>query len=146
MKKDTVINHQLLLQLIPQKEPFVMVSELYKANENEAFTGFSILSGNILNHNDHFSEAGLIEHMAQSVALQGGYLAYQAKETEPKIGYIGAIKTAKIHHLPQIGEKIFTQVSLIQEFIGIKLSKIEVRDEEEKLIASAEIKTAIAPS
>jgi len=36
--------------------------------------------------------------MAQSVALQGGYLAYQAKETEPEIGYIGAIKTAKFHH------------------------------------------------
>jgi len=38
MKKNTLINHQLLLQLIPQKDPFVMVSELYEANENEALT------------------------------------------------------------------------------------------------------------
>jgi len=146
MKKDALIEPALVQQLIPQKKPFVMVSALYEANEEMVFTGLKIEEGNILNQEDYFSEAGLLENMAQSIALQKGYLDYLANETKIEIGFIGAIKTAHIHRVPKVGEEIFTKVDFIQEFMGIKLSKAEVFDAEENIIASAEIKTAIAPS
>ena len=40
---------------------------------------------------DNFVESGIIEHMAQSVALHTGYQFYLRKEQAPT-GYIGSIK------------------------------------------------------
>ena len=146
MIKESLIEPALVHQLIPQKKPFVMVSALYEINEEMVLTGFKIAEGNILNQESYFSEAGLLENMAQSIALQKGYLDYLANVKIIELGFIGAIKTAHIHRIPKIGEEIFTRVHLIQEFMGIKLSKVEVQDAAGNIIASAEIKTAIAPS
>ncbi|MGO3154991.1 MAG: hypothetical protein ACTIJT_05505 [Mesonia sp.] len=146
MIKELLIESALVQQLIPQKQPFVMLSALYEANEEQVLTGLKIEEDNILNQENYFSEAGLLENMAQSIALQKGYLDYLAQETKIEIGFIGAIKTAHIYRIPKVGEEIFTKVNFIQEFMGIKLSKVEVQDAAGNIIASAEIKTAIAPS
>jgi len=146
MIKESLIKPTLVQQLIPQKKPFVMVSALYEVNQEMVLTGFKVKEGNILNQDNYFSEAGLLENMAQSIALQKGYLDYLANETIIEIGFIGAIKTAHIYRIPKVGEEIYTKVHLIQEFMGIKLSKAEVVDANRNIIASAEIKTAIAPS
>ncbi|MDT0294384.1 hypothetical protein ACFQ3R_01630 [Mesonia ostreae] len=146
MSKKSLIEPALLQQLIPQKKPFVMLSVLYEVNQEIVVTGLKIEEDNILNQKNHFSEAGLLENMAQSIALKMGYLNYLANERKVKIGFIGAIKTAQFYRMPKIGEEIYTKVSLIQEFMDIQLSKAEVLDAQENIIASAEIKTAIAPS
>jgi 3-hydroxyacyl-[acyl-carrier-protein] dehydratase len=56
-------------QLIPQKFPFVMIDKLLAFVENEITSGLTVPEQNIFVENAVFQESGLIEHMAQSVAL-----------------------------------------------------------------------------
>ena len=59
--------------LLPQKFPFVMVDTLYSFTAASLVSGLQIQSNNIFFEKGTFLYAGLIEHMAQSVALHTGY-------------------------------------------------------------------------
>ena len=109
--------------LLPQKSPFVMVDKLYSYTETSLVSGLKIQSDNIFCHNENFVEAGLVEHMAQSVALHTGYQFYLKKEPAPT-GYIGSIKDIEIKKLPKLDDEIHTTVSILQEFGGITLVDI----------------------
>jgi predicted hotdog family 3-hydroxylacyl-ACP dehydratase len=111
--------------LIPQKHPFVMVDELLEYTEKSLTSRFLISPENIFSHKGIFAEAGLIEHMAQSVALHTGYYYFLKKKDVP-IGYIGAIKKVNILRLPKINEILETKVKILHEFMGIFLVEIEV--------------------
>ncbi|WP_121665276.1 hypothetical protein [Mesonia aquimarina] len=128
-------------KLIPQKEPFIMVSSLLSCSSEEGITALKIEADNILIEENQFSEAGLLEHMAQSIALQGGFLAKQNVEKRPKIGYIISIKSAKIYQLPEINSTIKSNVRKIHEIAGMTNSLVMVKNEQEQLLAEAEIKT-----
>ena len=61
-----------IIELIPQRNPFVMVDKLLSATETTAHTSFEIKAGNILLNNGFFSEAGLVENIAQTAAAHAG--------------------------------------------------------------------------
>ena len=63
----------LIESLIPQKAPFVMVDKLIDFKENTIIAGLTIPKENIFVQLGVFKEPGIIEHMAQSVALYTGY-------------------------------------------------------------------------
>ena len=109
--------------LLPQKFPFVMVDKLYSYTETSLVSGLKIQSENIFCHNESFVETGLVEHMAQSVALHTGYQFYLKKEPAPT-GCIGSIKDIEIKKLPKLDDEIQTTVSILQEFGGITLVDI----------------------
>ena len=77
LEKETVEN------LLPQKFPFVMVDAMYSYTETSLISGLTIQNDNIFTENNIFLEAGLIEHMAQSVALHTGYQFFLRNETAP---------------------------------------------------------------
>lgn len=116
-EKDFVAN------LLPQKFPFVMVDKMFSYTETSIVSGLTISAANIFFADGHFSESGLVEHMAQSVALHTGYQFYLKQESAPT-GYIGSIKTIDISELPKLGEEIRTTVTILQEFAGITLVDI----------------------
>lgn len=128
--------------LIPQKFPFVMVDTLYSYSDTELVSGFTIQNDAIFLNDDCFTESGIIEHMAQSVALHTGYQFYLRKEQAPT-GYIGSISKLQINNLPKLHDEIKTTVSILQEFGGItmvdvvsKLNNVE--------IAKGQMKTVLA--
>jgi 3-hydroxyacyl-[acyl-carrier-protein] dehydratase len=129
-------------QLIPQKFPFVMIDKLLAFVENEITSGLTVPEQNIFVENAVFQESGLIEHMAQSVALYTGYQFYLKQEPAPT-GYIGSIKSIEILRLPKLGEEIETTVNVLQEFMGVTLVEIssKVNDIE---IARGQMKTVLA--
>ena len=129
-------------QLIPQKFPFVMIDKLLAFTENEITSGLTVPEQNIFVENAVFQESGLIEHMAQSVALYTGYQFYLKQEPAPT-GYIGSIKSIEIVRLPKLGEEIETTVNVLQEFMGVTLVEIssKVNDIE---IARGQMKTVLA--
>ena len=86
-----LLEKEAVENLLPQKFPFVMVDSMFSYTETSLVSGFSIKSDNIFFDNNTFLEAGLIEHMAQSVALHTGYQFFLRNETAPT-GYIGSIK------------------------------------------------------
>lgn len=110
--------------LIPQKFPFVMVSQLLEYSPEKLIAAFIPSNSNIFVTNEVFQEGGLIEHMAQSVALHTGYQYFLKNEPAPT-GYIGSIKSIDIFNLPKVGETIETHVFILQEFGGITLVDIQ---------------------
>jgi len=128
--------------LLPQKFPFVMVDTLYSFTEASLVSGLQIQSNNIFFENGTFLEAGLIEHMAQSVALHTGYDFFLRNEIAPT-GYIGSIKDIKIKKLPKINDTIQSTVTILQEFAGITLVNIVTTLNNEE-IANGQMKTVLA--
>lgn len=129
--------------LIPQKSPFVMVDALLGFSNTHVISSFKISESNILFKNQTLSEAGLIENMAQTVALHTGYDFFLKGEPAPT-GYIGSIKDVQIETLPQLNDIINTEARILQEFMGVTLVEITVSNAKKETIASSTMKTVIA--
>src|SRR5690606_36638790 len=97
---------------------------------------------NILTDATVFSASGLIEHMAQTVALYTGF-QYHIQQKEAPTGYIGSIKSVEITQLPEVGQKIETSAEILQEFMGVTLVDI-ISKIDGKVIAKAQMKTVLA--
>ncbi len=129
-------------ELLPQKYPFVMVDTLIHYTETSIQSGYTIRPANIFAEEGVFLEGGIIEHMAQSVALHTGYQYFLKNEPAP-VGYIGSINNVSIQRLPAVGETLITRVEILQEFMGITLVAVEtfVND---LPVASGKMKTVLA--
>lgn len=140
--KQTINDKRLIGNLIPQKAPFIMVDKLLYFSEEKVISGFTPPSTNLFVNNNKFMAAGLIEHMAQSVALHTGYQFFLKNETAPT-GYIGAIKSAEILELPNLEQELITTVTILHEIMGVTLVQIQVTCNG-KIIANSEMKTVLA--
>ncbi len=139
--KEPILELDRILQLIPQKPPFVMVDSLLEYTDKTGTTGFTIPEDNILVEDTIFSEPGLIEHMAQSMSLWRGYEGFLSGLDKPKTGFIGAIKSVEILELPKAGNKLVTYVEILQEFMNVTSVGARTFDEEGNLLATSEMKT-----
>ncbi len=139
--KEPILDPQRIIQLIPQKPPFVMVDSLFEYSALTGKTGFFIPRDNILVENGLFSEAGLIEHMAQSMSLHRGYQGFLSGLDKPKTGFIGAIKCIEIISLPKVATKLITNVEILKEIMGVTLVIAETKDENGEVVATSEMKT-----
>lgn len=140
--QENKVEGDLLQRLIPQKSPFIMVDTLAEYTEKSVISYFHINSDNILVAENHFTEPGLIENMAQTIALHTGYKYYLLKKPAPT-GYIGAIKKAEIFKLPKVSETLITTVEILHDIMGVTMvqAKVECNG---VLLASSEMKTALA--
>lgn len=128
--------------LIPQEAPFVMVDKLLHFEENKVVAGLTLTTENIFVNNNVFAASGVIEHMAQTVALYTGYQFYLKKEKAP-VGYIGAIKMAEIIELPEVADDLVTTVNVLHDIMGVTLVEAETTCNG-KIIARSEMKTVLA--
>ncbi len=138
---EPIISIERILELIPQKPPFVMVDTLFEYTNLTGTTGFDIPEDNILVENSVFSEPGLIEHMAQSMSLHRGYHGFLAGLAKPKTGFIGVIKSVEIFELPKAGTKLKTYVEILHEIMNVTSVSAKTENEEGKVIAVSEMKT-----
>lgn len=137
-----LLEKEAVENLLPQKFPFVMVDSMLSYSETSLVSGFNIKNDNIFFDNNTFLEAGLIEHMAQSVALHTGYQFFLKNEIAPT-GYIGSIKEIEIKKLPELNDIIQSEVTILQEFAGITLVDIVTTLNNEE-IARGQMKTVLA--
>ena len=137
-----ILDRDFVGNLIPQKYPFVMVDKVLAFGGNFITSGFTVEESNIFTVNSTFQEVGLIEHMAQSVALYTGFQFFLKKEPPPT-GYIGSIKSIEIFELPKLNDNLVTKVIVLQEFSGITLVDISVLLNEVE-IARGQMKTVLA--
>lgn len=127
--------------LIPQRHPFVMVHELTEYSENHLISQFEVKEGNIFVQDGVFQASGLIEHQAQSVALHTGYKYYLLGKEAPT-GYIGAIKSFEAETLPTTGDQLKSEVTILNEIMGVTLVDIVTKLNGE-IIARSQMKTAV---
>ncbi|MCM4169038.1 3-hydroxyacyl-[acyl-carrier-protein] dehydratase FabZ [Arenibacter antarcticus] len=138
----TIQEKSVIENLIPQKYPFIMVDKLHHYSETQVITGLKVLATNIFVKHGAFMAAGLIEHMAQSVALHTGYQFFLKNEAAPT-GYIGAIKMANILELPKIDQELTTTATILHEILGVTLVQVQVECNG-AIIATSELKTVLA--
>ena len=137
-----ILDKNFVENLIPQKFPFVMVDKLIDFKENEIVVGLTVPENNIFVKDAVFQESGLIEHMAQSVALYTGYQFYLKQQPAP-VGYIGSIKSIEIIQLPKLNDEIETIVTVLHEFMGVTLVDISSKLNGVE-IAKGQMKTVLA--
>ncbi|MES2733969.1 MAG: 3-hydroxyacyl-ACP dehydratase [Bacteroidota bacterium] len=130
-----------VLQFIPQRPPIVMVDTLYSCHEKGSNTGLTIEADNVFCDNGVFSEAGIIENIAQTAAMHVGYLCKQNNIPVP-IGFIGAVKNLEVFSLPKAGNQISTTIAIENEVFGVTVISGKVLCNNE-LVATAEMKIVI---
>ena len=125
METAPLIQGKDINKYIPQRDPIVLVDTLYECSGQTATTGLSVSqidpmfieSGRIL-------ESGLIEHMAQSCALQAGYapqLNGSKKPKEPAVCFIAEVKNLRVVRRSTIEESLVTKVEIVTEVMGIQV-------------------------
>ena len=130
-----------ILDLLPQRPPFIMVDKLTYYDPVITKTSFIVREDNLFCENDIMEEAGLIENIAQSCAARMGY----KEKTEPqrdgiiKIGFIGMIKKMDMFRSPRVGENLDTTVEIKEEVFNSTLVETAVKVGEET-IAICEMK------
>lgn len=130
-----------ILSLIPQKPPFVMVSKLIFSDDNITRTKFTVPADNVFVVNEAFSEAGLMENMAQTAAAGSGNMA-RIENRSVATGYIGQVKNLEVFELPKAGDELTTEIKIeVQIFdASIVSGKVWCAD---KLLAQCEMKIFI---
>lgn len=129
MKRIPILQDEGILNLIPQRPPIVMVDSFCGIEDNCSYSGLTVTSGNIFCRKGKLQEAGIIEHIAQSAAARIGYIYLQKKEAVP-LGFIGSVDKLTIHRLPEVGEVLSTEITIIQEVFDITLIAAHVSTEE----------------
>lgn len=97
-----------------------MVDCLYHSDQKSTRTGFTVTDGNVLAIGGKFTEAGLLENMAQTAAAGAGYFAQQKNEAV-RNGFIGAVKNLEIFFLPSIGDQLTTEVIMLEQVFDVNV-------------------------
>ncbi|HZY37536.1 MAG TPA: 3-hydroxyacyl-ACP dehydratase [Mucilaginibacter sp.] len=127
-----------IIQLIPQKPPFVMVGKLLHTDATVARSSFLITEDNVFVRDGYFQEAGLLENMAQTAALGAGYLA-QVENRPVVSGYIAAVNNFEVSNLPLVNDELVTEVRIENRIFNVTVISGKVWNKGE-LIASGEMK------
>jgi len=95
-----------------------MVDNLLHADENCTRTSFVVKQENIFYENSFFSEAVLLENIAQTAAAGTGY----KEQTENKTvsgGFIAGIKNFEVFILPKINDLLVTEVFITERIFNM---------------------------
>jgi predicted hotdog family 3-hydroxylacyl-ACP dehydratase len=139
--KEAGIEKMNILELIPQRAPFVMVDGLTEIGPRSAISVFRVTEDNILVKDGLLQESGIMENIAQTAAAMQGY-RMRAGGGEIKQGYIGGIKNLVICSLPAVGDRLTTVVLEMHDVLNAVILQGEVMIGEQK-IASCEMKVFI---
>ncbi len=115
-----------------------MVGKLLYLDDKHARTSFLIDNDNVFVKNGFFQEAGLMENIAQSIALGAGYLAKQENK-EASLGFIGAVRDLEVFNLPKAGDELATEVTLENQIFNVSAFSAKVYHNE-TLIAQCQMK------
>ncbi len=118
-----------------------MVGKLLYSDDNITRTSFIIPADNVLIFNGAFSEAGLMENMAQTAAAGEGNMA-RIEDRPIAIGYVGAVKNLEVFELPLINEELITEVKFETRLLNVAIITGKVWRNGE-LIAQCEMKIFI---
>jgi predicted hotdog family 3-hydroxylacyl-ACP dehydratase len=110
--------------LIPQKEPFIMVDKLLHCDILSTKTSLSIRNDNIFVENGMFSQSGIVENVAQTCAAR---LGYYNRNRPVRIGMIGSINDFEFFGVfSKVGQEIITEISVEAEVANVILLNASV--------------------
>jgi 3-hydroxyacyl-[acyl-carrier-protein] dehydratase len=121
-----------------------MIGAILHCDDRVTRTSFTIPEQNPLVKDGLFTEGGLIENMAQTVAAGTGQRALKDNLPAPT-GYIAALKNVRISSLPHVHDTIETEITFQQTLLSFHLvtGKVMLDGKE---IASCELKIFVNTS
>jgi 3-hydroxymyristoyl/3-hydroxydecanoyl-(acyl carrier protein) dehydratase len=138
------LSSQKIIHLIPQRPPFVFVDKIIDFNYKtyDCITSFHATDQCLLIEDNRLTEAGLLENIAQTCALQIGFVNKYILKKNIQIGFIGAVKNIKMNTFATLGDILETSIKIVTEFADMKIAlcKVVVGSE---VIAEGEIKLAL---
>lgn len=135
-------NEPNILSLIPQQPPFVMIDSLDHSDETITRCRFTVKADNVLTINGQFTEAGLLENIAQTAAARAGYMAH-AENKPVQAGYIGAVRNMEVFELPLVNDELITEIKIEDQVFDVTMISGKVWCNE-KLLAQCEMKIFMA--
>ena len=137
------VSGQNLIDLIPQKPPFVLVSTLHEVSENHSITSFVFDANHVLCNNGKLTLAGLMENIAQTAAAKMGYECNVLGKKIP-IGFIGDVRDFSFTKLPAAGEEIVTEIVITNQIFDVSIitGSVKLNGEE---IAHCKMKIFVEP-
>jgi predicted hotdog family 3-hydroxylacyl-ACP dehydratase len=137
------INGDKLIELIPQKPPFVLISSLLEVSDMHSVTSFTFNAGHVMCENGKLTAGGLMENIAQTAAAKMGYeCALQGKKIP--IGFIGDVRDFLFTRLPLAGEEIVTEINITNQVFDVTIISGNVKLNGEE-IASGKMKIFVEP-
>lgn len=131
-----------ILELIPQRPPFVMVDRVEAFDHVRTTTSFTVRDECIFVEDGAMTPDGMVENVAQTCAARMGCVNYLNRESV-KLGFIGAVRDMSFLRLPRVGETLTTSIIVREEVFRMTLVDAEVRSGDE-IIATAEMKIALS--
>ncbi|MBO4596498.1 MAG: pseudouridylate synthase [Bacteroidaceae bacterium] len=132
-------------ELLPQQEPFVMISSLVRFDMQTTVTETVVSADNLFVEDGVFTAPGIVENIAQTCAARIGYVNKYILKKGIQLGFIGAIRDLKVKDLPKVGERITTSISVIDSVFGMTLVDAVVMNNGAE-VASAQMKIAVKES
>jgi len=102
-----------------------MVDKLVRAEGGIVETMFLITNDNVFCDHGIFTEAGLLENMAQTAAAGVGSKPDLSGKAPP-IGFIGGVRNLKILRFPSAGDELFTRITVEHEVFDASVVHGEV--------------------
>ncbi|MCQ2202899.1 MAG: hydroxymyristoyl-ACP dehydratase [Bacteroidales bacterium] len=133
-----------ICKYIPQRKPIVMIDSFYGISEEQgnatSVSGLTIGEDNLFVEDGQMIDSGIIEHIAQSGAMQIGYDSISNGRPVP-LGFIGSVNKLTINRLPKVGETLNTTIVFEAQVGDITLigATVKIGDE---TIASGKMKVA----
>ncbi|WP_314785800.1 pseudouridylate synthase [Segatella buccae] len=130
-------------ELLPQREPFVMVDKLVYFDEKTTTTSFLVRENNLFVENGRLNACALAENIAQTCAARLGYVNKYILKRGIQIGFIGAVKDMKVIDTPVVGDVLTTTIHVLEQIMGLTLVTAVIRIGD-RVVTTAEMKIALA--
>ena len=146
-----------VLELLPQRLPFIMIDELTHLDSASAKTMFKVREDNLFCKNGAMEESGLIENIAQTCSAMIGLKNrmennpseindnfVSGQQNNPvsdniKIGVIVIVYSLEMKRRPLVGENLETSLTIEEAFPPATVVQSEVRIVDE-IIAACRMK------
>lgn len=128
--------------LLPQQEPFVMVSRIEHFDMACIRTTLAVTDDNIFVNEGQMTASGVMENIAQTCAARIGYINVYVLKKGVQIGVIGAIRNFSEQRSPRVGETLHTEICVREEAFGMILADASVCVDGE-VLATCEMKIAV---
>ena len=115
-------------ELLPQKEPFVLVDGITHFDVRQIVTTMKVRAGKPFVEDGRLTMLGMLENMAQTCAARIGYINKYILRKDVRPGMIASVKSMEALAMPGVGTQIETTVMVKEEVFDMLLLTAEIRE------------------
>ena len=130
-----------VLQLLPQRPPFIMIDHLTHFDRIFTSTCFTVRPDNVFVEDGILNPCALVENIAQTCAARMGYVNQFINSDKVKLGFIGSVKHLVVARDVKVGETLHTTIEVVREVLQLTLVKATIKIDGE-VVVEAEMKIA----